>query len=218
MIRAVLFDLDGTILDTLSDIRRYVNDMLRARSYPEISLEQTRRYVGDGARQLIDRALPKDAPDAEACFEAFRSAFAHNDQSETRLYPGELAVLKRLKATKKLAVVTNKPQDAAEGCIRHFFPEGLFDFVGGDMGMFPCKPDPSLARYCALSLRVSPAECVFVGDGETDVLTARRAGMRGVSVLWGYRSKERLEEAGAELFAQNFSELEKILENMDIIY
>ena len=114
----------------------------------------------------------------------------------------------------KLAVITNKPQDAAEAVLKKFFPEGLFDFIGGDTGMFPCKPDPSLARYAALTLHVAPAECAFVGDGEPDACVARNAGMYGISVLWGYRTRARLEEVGATVFADSFLSLQKILEKL----
>lgn len=209
--KAVLFDLDGTLLDTVSDIHFTVNETLRHFGYPEITPDQTRAYIGNGARRLLERALPKEANNFEECYFYYRKRFAESENANTRLFEGEIEVLQRLKAEARLAVITNKPQDATEGCLRRFFPEGLFDFVGGDSGMFPCKPDPSLALYAALRMRVPVGECIFVGDGETDVETAKNAGMKQVSVLWGYRSLEQLLAAGARLFASDFFELEKIL-------
>ncbi len=210
--KAIFFDLDGTLCNTLGDIRYHVNQMLVSRGYPEISEEQTKAYVGDGARKLIERALPAGAEDADGCYAQFLASFSGSDNSRTSLYEGETEALSSLKAAGyKLAVITNKPQAATLGCLRAFFPENFFDFVGGDSGMFPVKPDPSLTRYAALSLRISLKDCVFVGDGETDVLTAKNAGMRGIAALWGYRTKEQLAAAGATEFAENFSRLVKIL-------
>ena len=122
-------------------------------------------------------------------------------------------LLKGLKARGvKLAVVTNKPQGAATTSIEKFYP-ALFDYVGGDSGMFPCKPDPTLTRYVALSLRVPLNECVLVGDGEADVRTAQNAGIRSISALWGYRTREQLVQAGATAFAATPAELKRLLEN-----
>ena len=212
MLKAVLLDLDGTLLDTLGDIQYYVNEALAAFSFPPISRDQTRRFIGDGAWELMERAVPHGAKELEACYEYFREHFSRNTQERTRLYDGEIETLSALKARGlKLGVVTNKPQDATEGCIQKFFPEGLFDFVGGDTGSFPCKPDPSLAQYAALTLRVAPSECAFVGDGETDAMVARNAGMFGVSVLWGYRTKEELSRVGASRFVSSYEELFRIL-------
>lgn len=212
MLKAVLFDLDGTLLDTIGDIRYHVNGMLRKFGYPEISPEQAKAYVGNGARKLIERALPANAENFDECFRYYKQRFARSENANTRLFDGETEFLSRLKTSGvRLAVITNKPQDATEGCLKKFFPQDLFDFVAGDSGTFPCKPDPSLARYAALSMRVAPAECAFVGDAETDVLTAKNAGMFGVSVLWGYRTKEQLLQAGAVRFAETFADLEKIL-------
>ena len=215
MLKAVFFFLFGTLLNTIPDIQACVNATLSKFGYPALDAEHTRRFIGHGARALIERILPENCPDTDACCEDYRARFAADRAEHTSLYPDEMGVLEALKARGlKLAVITNKPQDAADSVVSKFFPARFFDFVGGDTGMFPCKPDPSLTRYAALRLRVSPAECVFVGDGETDVQLARATGMRGVSVLWGYRPRDVLEQAGATCFAADFLHLQKILEKI----
>lgn len=205
--RAVLFDLDGTLLDTLPDIARSLNETLLFYGYPACPLAQVRMYVGDGAKKLVERALPAGAADVEEVYAAFRERYGKSDHGLTAPYLGMHEALTELRARgMKLAVITNKPQEAAKACVEKFYG-GLFDFVGGDSGMFPCKPDPSLSRYCALTLRVPMGECLFVGDGEADVRTAKSAGMRCVSVLWGYRTREQLAAAGADSFISSPAEL-----------
>ncbi len=211
--QAVFFDLDGTLLDTLPDIAFSLNETLSSFGYPACSLDDVRTYVGDGAKKLVSRALPQGA-NVDEVYEAFRENYGASTHSRTKPYAGMEELLKTLKARGiKLAVITNKPQGAATTSIEKFYP-GVFDYVGGDSGMFPCKPDPSLTRYVALSLRVPLKECVLVGDGEADVRTAQNAGIRSVSALWGYRTKEQLVQAGATAFAQTPAELAKILETL----
>lgn len=213
MVKAVLFDLDGTLLDTLPDIRFVLNETLKKFGYPEITVEDARAYIGEGAYRLVERALPAGAENTEECFEYFKTVYASCNNRKTRPFEGVMDLLARLRAQGvKIAIITNKPQAATEECVKQFFPD-TFDFVAGDGGLFPCKPDPSLAQYAALSMHVSPAECAFVGDGETDVLTAINAKMKGVSVLWGYRTREQLEAVGAKRFVETVEELGKILQN-----
>ena len=212
MMKAILFDLDGTLLNTLPDIRRHLNAALTSHGYPAIDEEQATRCIGDGARQLVERALPEGVAFDEAVLADFSKRYAANDNACSCLYDGEEAFLKRLvERGVKFGIVTNKLHAATLGCVEKFFKDYPLAFVRGETGEFPCKPDPSLALYAALSMRVPVGECAFVGDGETDAQTAINAGMFGVSTLWGYRSKEELEKVGATRFATTFDELEKIL-------
>ncbi len=212
MLAGVCFDLDGTLLDTVPDIRVSLNRALSDCGFPEVSYAQTIAYVGNGARKLVERAAPQG--DHDRLLSLFAEYYNGCDNALTRPYPGMAELLLALKARGvKLAVVTNKLQRSTERLMEKFFP-GVFDFVGGDSGMFPVKPDPTLARYAALSLRIPMNRCAFVGDGETDVSTARNAGMVPVSVLWGYRTRAELEAAGAPLFAEDPTSLQKILWEM----
>ncbi len=211
MVKAVLFDLDGTLLDTIADIHNTLNGSLQAFGYAPVTRKQTEQFVGNGAEKLVQRAVG-DQGAWEEVYAHFHARYAVCDNSLTDPYEGEVAYLERLQRQGVLlGVVTNKPHAAAVKVLADRLPTVKFDFVAGDSGNFPVKPDPTLARYAALSMRVAPCECAFVGDGETDVLTAIRAGMKGIACLWGYRSREQLEEAGATRFASSYAELAKIL-------
>lgn len=216
MIKAVLFDLDGTLLNTLEDIRFGVNTILAEYGYPTVTLEQTKAYVGDGAKMLLRRALPEGVSEdvLEDCVRKFRAGMERTT-GNTHPYEGAVEVLLRLKEKGlKLGVVTNKPQGAAEVALRDCLPEIAFDSICGDTGNFPVKPDPTIAYYCGLDMKIFPNECVFVGDSDTDVQTAHNAEMPCVACTWGFRSQEQLKKAGATLFAGDFYELEKILYNI----
>ncbi len=207
MIEAAIFDLDGTLLDTLPDICESVNAMLRAFGYPALSEEAVKERIGHGARYLVERAIPAGA-DASSCYEWFCTHRA--EHGKTRHFAGMAELIAAWKNDLRLAVITNKTQSTAERLLFRHFGEGTFDYIGGDNGNFPLKPDPAQTRYAALKLRVAPKNCLLIGDGETDAETARRAGMIGVAALWGYRTREQLAGAGARLFAETPSDLEKI--------
>ncbi len=214
MLKAVIFDLDGTLLDTSADIHRVLNDALARFSLPQVTLERTVEMVGDGAYKLIERAVPaQSAALTRAVYEYYVPVFAACDNSLTRLYDGEDAALRLLKSCGvKLAVLTNKPQKAAEKVCADKLGEYGFDIILGQTDRFPLKPDPSAALCIAASLGVQPEECAFCGDGETDVRTAANAGMFGVAALWGYRKRECLESAGAKVFAKDFTQNLQILQ------
>ncbi|MGN0813511.1 MAG: HAD family hydrolase [Candidatus Coproplasma sp.] len=213
MFKTVIFDLDGTLLDTSMDIQKVLNNTLIHFNLPRISLEKTVEYVGNGAKLLIERAIPQSAMDNfEQIYAHYAKNFAACDNELTCLYPGEEEVLLNLKkAGIKLALVTNKPQDATEGVYEKHLKRFDFDFVAGNSLSFPLKPDPALALYAAKSTGARAEECLFVGDGETDVQTAINAKMEHLSVLWGFRSKLQLKAAGAKNFAKSYSELEKFV-------
>lgn len=213
MIKAVIFDLDGTILDTLPDLNACMNAALADYGYPLITREQTMAFVGHGGKNFALAALPDDKKNTVDEFYAhYCDIHVHCKNENTREFAGEEDCLFALKsAGLKLAVVTNKSQAAADVLGDTLLKKYAFDAIAGNRAGVPVKPDPALTLQILQELGVSPADAVFVGDGDTDVQTAQNAGMRSVSVLWGYRSREQLLAAGAERFAESFSELKDIL-------
>ena len=200
-LKAVIFDLDGTLLDTLDDIADAVNQVLADRGHPPHDREAYRWFIGDGSRILVSRALPEDRrgdEDVTNCLGAFRLQYGRNWHRRTRPYEGVTRLVAMLQsAGTKMAVVSNKPHEFTETCCRHFFPDLPFDFVIGQQEGRPVKPDPYPALQAATHLRMPPSDCLFLGDSGVDMETAQRAGMLPVGALWGFRRREELEAAGA---------------------
>jgi phosphoglycolate phosphatase len=213
MVKAVLFDLDGTLLNTSYDIQKVLNNTFAHFNIPEVSLKDTIAWIGGGAKKLLERAVPpQNKEQFDEIYRYFCALYATNDNSLTCLYEGEAEVLRELKARGvKLAILTNKPQAATESVYKSHLSQFDFDIVLGESNAFPVKPDPTSCLDVMRRLGVSREECVFVGDGEADVLTAKNAGVPCVSVLWGYRSREQLQAVGAKVFVDSYRDLFNVL-------
>lgn len=209
--KAVLFDMDGTLLDTLADMAAAVNHILSVHGYPLRTVEEVRAFVGNGARKLMERALPPDViGDAfEALLEEYRQWYEAHACVRTAPYPGVPAVLAALhRAGVRCAVVSNKPDGATRELAARFFP-GLPAF--GQRDGIPAKPAPDMVYHALAELGVEASAAAYVGDSEVDVALARNAGLPLVAVSWGFRGREALEEAGAALVVDDAAQL---LENM----
>lgn len=201
MKKTIIFDLDGTLLNTIADIANSVNAALWENGLPYRSMDEVRRFVGNGARKLIERCVEDDPTKYDAVFSAFESVYGEDCINQTRPYSGIMALLRRLKAEGyTLGVLSNKPDFAVVKLCRHFF-DGLLDFAVGQKDGVKVKPDPTLLLKELESVGADTSVCVYVGDGETDVACARAAGISFVGVDWGYRSADDLRAAGAELIA-----------------
>ena len=207
--QAVIFDLDGTLLDTLEDLRCSVNHALRRYGLPERSLEDIRTFVGNGVRNLMTKAVPGDteAPGFDAIFAEFKSHYAVHWRDFTRPYDGAVELVRELhRRGLKLAVVSNKTDAEVKGLCKEFFGENIM-VVRGEVPGVPRKPAPDGVLLALESLGLERSQALYVGDSEVDMRTARNAEVDCVAVLWGFRSREELEAEGATVFIKHPSEL-----------
>jgi phosphoglycolate phosphatase len=212
MIDTIIFDLDGTLLNTLEDLRDSVNYALERQNFPLRTLAEIRSFVGDGIRVLMERAVPENT-DAEAfdtCFADFNAYYKVHMEDKTAPYDGINEMLKNIKNEGfKTAIVTNKVDYAAQELCKRLFPE--IDLVVGSVDNRPNKPAPDGAYYAIETLGSEKENTVFVGDADTDILTAKNAGLKSIGVLWGFRDREIIEEKGAEYIVETVDDLEKLL-------
>ena len=202
--KAVIFDLDGTLTDTLEDLFISVNYALRSCGLPERTLDEVRRFVGNGVRKLIERAVPEDTGQTmlEKCFDTFRAHYVIHCQDHTCLYPGIATLLTSLHAKGyRMAVVSNKLQSGVNELARTFF-HGVIDVAIGEQQGIPRKPAPDMVEMALSQLGASKDEAIYVGDSDVDLQTAANAGLPCISVLWGFRSKDFLIAHGATAFAE----------------
>ena len=211
--KAVLFDMDGTLLDTLEDLCDSTNHALAQMGYPLRGIEEIRRFIGNGAEKQIRRAVPEGTSEEKIMetLAAFRAYYQDHCQIKTKVYDGLLDVLSELKEKGvKMAVVSNKPDAAVKKLSREYFGDRL-DYAIGPSDGVRCKPYPDMAEEALKALGVEKKDAVFVGDSEVDVQTGLNAGLDVIAVGWGFRSREVVIEAGASKIADNASELEKLI-------
>ena len=200
--KAVLFDLDGTLLDTLEDLADTVNQILEQDGFPSHPLESYRFFVGEGATTLINRALPESARNnstLQRCVNAFNHLYEQNWNIKSKPYAGVERMLDSLVARGiHISVLTNKPNAFAQKCVGELLGKWKFDRVLGQQDDLPSKPDPTGALEIADSLNFPPESFLYLGDTGTDMKTANAAHMFAVGVLWGFRPREELQASGAQ--------------------
>ena len=199
---AVLFDLDGTLADTLADLANATNWALGELHCPTHSVDSYRYKVGDGVRELCARALPADRQDLlDDTVRLMRGRYNEHCYESTRLYPGIPELIAALTEQHyRLAVLSNKPDDFTKQMVAHYFDPPPFGVVRGQLSNVPLKPDPTAALQIARELGVAPTRWLYVGDTNTDMRTATAAGMTPVGALWGFRDRQELVQSGARHF------------------
>lgn len=215
MNKAVIFDLDGTLIDSVPDIAENINIMLKRFGYHVLSEEEIKAKVGHGARNLVKDCIGKSLTDKELDerLEFYNYQYTNSGSPKTRLYKGIPETLKELKKRGyKLAILTNKPQETTDNVIKNHMSDLNFDKVVGQSGSVKCKPDKAATLAILNELNVLPENTYFVGDGDADVLTSLNSGTNGIAVLWGYSSKEKLAAFGATAFAYKPEDLLKIIQ------
>lgn len=197
--KAIVFDLDGTLTDTLYDLMLSTNYALSEMGWPERTLDEVRQFVGNGVRRLMEQAVPSDAEEMEfdMCFSIFQEHYVEHCQDHTALYPGIKELLDELKQRGyKMAIVSNKLQAGVDELYRTFF-DGVIDVAIGERPDMKRKPCPDMVNAALKQMGVTAEEAIYVGDSEVDMATARNAGLPCISVLWGFRDQDYLKEIGA---------------------
>ena len=211
---SVLFDLDGTLLDTIGDLTAAMNRTLTRHGLPERTRQQMRAALGNGARRLMELSVPAGTDGAlfETLLAEYNADYAAHCRIETASYPGVDALLRHLHAQgRKLAIVSNKPDEAVRALRTEFFADTV-PIAVGETAAIRRKPTPDMLLAAMAQLGAERTSTVYVGDSEVDIATARAAGLPCISVLWGFRDRDVLEQAGAQQFAADADELARLLD------
>ena len=215
MIRACIFDLDGTLLNTLATIAHYCNQTLNRFDLPAIPQERFRYLVGNGAKLLVERMLREVGGDPsffDAAYQDYTQAYDRAPLYLTAPYDGILDLLRELKSRGiRIAVLSNKPHSATTAVVESLFGKDTFDRCYGQREGVPIKPDPQALLSLMDELGVAPEECLYIGDTAVDMQTGRGAGAKTVGVLWGFRDREELEASGGEILIENPMQLLTVL-------
>lgn len=215
-IKAAIFDLDGTLADTIEAIRDAINLTMKEYGYPAHTYAEIREYIGNGAKNLVLRSMPAEAAaDAEQhtrVFLTYQDNYDRGHLATDRCYDGMPELISALHAAGvRLAVLSNKQDRHVQGLIAQLFPNGEFSVVMGQMDHLPKKPDPTVPLMIAEQLGILPSECAFIGDSEVDIRTAKNAGMPAIGVSWGYRDRDLLLAENPDALADSPKQLTEIL-------
>ena len=211
--QTVLFDLDGTLLDTLEDLADAVNVILVRHRCPQRTLDEVRTFVGNGLGMLMRRALPAQYSQmvSDLCAEELRTYYTAHSRIKTQPYQGITELLQALKAAGvRVSVVSNKADEAVGGLCEAYFP-GLVDVAVGETPGRRPKPAPDAVELALERLQADPSAAVYIGDSQVDVATAKAAGLPCIAVTWGFRSRQELLDAGAETLADSADALKQLL-------
>ena len=213
MIDTVLFDLDGTLTNTLADLKNSVNFALDKFGFPERNTDEIRSFVGNGVKKLVFRSVPygTDTATSEKCLEVFKEHYKVNSRVETKPYDGIVELLEELKKRNvKTAVVTNKMHEAAAEIVEFFFGN-LIDVTVGQREEITPKPAPDMIFIALEKLGSSKENAVYIGDSEVDCITAKNAGIPCIGVTWGFRDRDVLCENGADYIADKTEDIARFL-------
>lgn len=213
MYKLAVFDMDGTILDTLEDLKDSTNFALEKCGYPTRSYDEVRRFVGNGIRKLIERAVPEGltVEQIDRVHEVFTEHYKVHCADKTKAYDGIKPLLEKLRASGvKTAVVSNKADYGVQELCKEYF-DGLFDYAVGEREGIRRKPAPDAVNEALRVLGMNKSEAVYIGDSDVDFETAKNAELPCISVLWGFRDEEFLREKGATLFVHDPAEIYDII-------
>ncbi len=213
---AIILDLDGTILDTLEDLTDSVNHALEKGGFPTRTIDEIRTFVGNGAKNLIIRALPDEENEEtlNKTLASFKEHYEINKTNKTAPYTGICEVLSSLRESGcKLAIVSNKHDDAVQGLYNKFFSD-VCDFALGNCDFLPKKPAPDMILYALDKIGENVENAVYIGDSEVDITTAKNADMPCISVTWGFRGGDVLKASGAEIIAHTPQDIITALKNL----
>lgn len=214
MFKIAIFDLDGTILNTLDDLAKAANDALKAEGFPTHNKEQYKYFLGSGRYKLIERMLPEDKRQIEIrnkVLEQFNSFYEKYKNDNTKPYDGIEEVLKELKNSGvKLAVVSNKQHEFAQVIVEKYF-SGIFDIVYGHRENYLPKPDPTTVLEVLHYFNIDKSDAVYIGDSDVDMATGKNAGLYSVGVAWGFRGAEELISSGADKVVYTAEQLKEVI-------